>query len=230
MRRIAGGSDGALQHRTRHVIGAIGRAALAAHLIGFEINILERIEGNIDRHVDGFGDRTVDMFLRRRLHRQMIVRGKRLRIDEIIRQCGFLAEARAERAIGIIADIFLAARAIGVQNLARIMIGEHRLDAARHIVREQRDRAGRRDGGEQRVADAMRGDGIANVLRQLRDEGPREIFVARRTAGTRLFPSRFRRMPHRPHGSVSTASARSARHFPASHSACGRRSAHRQGR
>ncbi len=104
------------EHRPGHVIGAIGGAALAAAFIGLEIDIFESLERNARGHIDGLGDRAVDMLLRRRLHRQMIVRRKRLGVDEIIGQRRVFAETRAEGAPGIIAHLFLAARAIGLQH------------------------------------------------------------------------------------------------------------------
>ena len=56
----------------------------------------EVVERDFRRHVDRLGNRAVDVFLRHRLHREMIVRRKHLCVDEVLGQRSVLAERRAK--------------------------------------------------------------------------------------------------------------------------------------
>ena len=112
------------------------------------------------------------------LYRQMIARCQCAGIDEIIWQGGLCTEAFAEQAIGVIAHLLLAARAIGAQHMAGVAIGEDGLHPARHIAGEQRNGAGRRDGGDKSVANAVGRDLPADFRRQGGDEGPRQKSLA----------------------------------------------------
>src|SRR5690606_36551923 len=57
-----------------HLVGAIGGATLAALLISLQINILEILEADIFRAIDGLRDGTVDIVLHGGLHAHMIGR------------------------------------------------------------------------------------------------------------------------------------------------------------
>ncbi len=165
-RRLGGGLFGGLghaQHRSGHVIGPVGGAALAAGLVGFHVDRLERLEGDVLGAVDGLGDGAVDPFLRRRLHPHMFQRRKGLGVHEILGQIA-IAEAVAPHLHGVIDHLFFGAAAILLQHLAGIGIGKDGLDPRRHVARIKRNRAGGRDGGQQRIADAMVPDGLAHVV------------------------------------------------------------------
>ena len=58
----------------------------------------------------------------------------------------------------MILDLFLARRAIGVPDLARVGISEDRLDPRRDIPGQKRGRPGRSDRSQATVAQAMLGD------------------------------------------------------------------------
>jgi hypothetical protein len=77
---------------------------------------------------------------------------------------GLLALEAPEQAIGVVAHLLLAARAVGLQHGPRIGETEHRLEPGGDVVGEQRDRAGRRDRQHQAVADAVPGDRFPDVL------------------------------------------------------------------
>ena len=176
----AGFSAGALhfQHRAGHVVGPVGGAALAAQLIGLEIDVLEGLEGKIGRAVDGLGDGAVDVFLHRGLHHQMIAGRQRLGIDEAVGQRRVFALQLVEQAEGVVAHLLLAAAAVGHQDVAAVFEAEHRLQARGDVVGEERDGAGGRDGGEQRVADAVAGDAVPQILLQLADRFAGQKLVA----------------------------------------------------
>ena len=92
----------------------------------------------------------------------MLKRLQGLRIDEIIgKLC--VAHLVAPHLHGIVDHFFFGARAIFLQNFARVGIGKDRLNPRRHIAGVKADRAGRRDAGQQRVANAMLCNCIAHI-------------------------------------------------------------------
>ncbi len=218
------------QDRAGHFVGAIGGAALAAQLIGAEIHVLEPLEREIDRDVDGLRDRAVDVFLHRRLHHQMVGGRQRLGVDEIIGQRRAFAALTPEQAIGVVGHVLFLAAAVRHQDVARVVEAEHRLEPRRDIVGEDRDRAGRRHGGQERVADAVRGDGVAQILLELNHAFAGEIGVAVEQAGTRPSPAPIPPRRDRPRGGWRASRSRSGLPPRPSHSARRIRSARRRGR
>ena len=107
----------------------------------------------------------------------MVVGAEALRIDEGVGQGRVLAEHPPVQAEGVVGNFFLAALAVGHQDVARVLEGEHGLQARGDVVGEQRDRARRRHRGQQRVADAVLRDGVLDVLIQRLDMLAREIGV-----------------------------------------------------
>ncbi len=132
------------QNRARDRIGAIGGAALAALIPGSHVDFLEVIKADVFRAVDGLGNRRVDPFLRSGLHADMVQRRQGLRVHEIVGQGGVTLQV-APQPHGIVDHLFLGARAVLLQHLARIGIGKDRLDTRRDIARIKADGAGRRD-------------------------------------------------------------------------------------
>ncbi|MPL67195.1 hypothetical protein SDC9_12885 [bioreactor metagenome] len=164
------------QHRAGHVVRPVGGAALAAGFEGFHVDVLELLEGNVLGAVDRLRDRGVDPFLRRRLHPHMVERGEGLGVDEIVGQCRIALQV-APHLHGIIDDLLLGARAVLLQHLALVGIGEDRLDARADIARIKRDRPGGRDRGQQRVADTMGPDRRAHILVHLQHVAGGEVFL-----------------------------------------------------
>ena len=142
-------------NRTRDRIGTESRAALEAQIVGFLVDRLEVLERRLGGNVDGLGNRTVDVFLHRGLHRQMGCRRKRLRRHENIRERNIPAVDPPPQGGGIVGHLFRGPRTVGQQNFPLVAGAENRLDAARHIAGQQRNRAGRGDRRQQPVADAM---------------------------------------------------------------------------
>ncbi len=62
------------------------RATLEPLLVGVEVDVLERIERKVARHVGGLRDRRIDPLLRRRLHGDVLARRDRVGGDEIFGQ------------------------------------------------------------------------------------------------------------------------------------------------
>ncbi len=75
----------------------------------------------------------------------------------------------------MVLDALLALGAVGLQHMAHIAEGEHRLDAGGDIVGQKRNGAGGRDRVQQRVADAVAADRGAHVLRQAADRLAGEV-------------------------------------------------------
>ena len=164
-----------LQHSTGHVVGTVGRAALAVLCIGLLVDALEGLEGNVARQVDGLGDRAVDMVLRRRLHREVIGGRQRLGIDEHVGWRRLVALHLAPDTERVVVDALLALGAVGLQHVAHVAEGEDRLDAGGHVVGQQGDRTGGRDRVQQRVADAVATDRGPRVFGQRPDRLARQI-------------------------------------------------------
>ena len=122
------------QNRTGDLVWPIGRAALATAIPCLKIDLLKIVKSDVLGAVDGFGDARIYPFLRRRLHAHVIERGQRLGVNEIVGQGG-VAEPFAPQLNGVILDFFLGARAVLLQNLARIGISEHWFDTTGNIAR-----------------------------------------------------------------------------------------------
>ena len=143
------------QHAAGHLVGPVGRAALAAHVPGLHVDVLERLEADIGGHVDRLGDGAVHPFLRRRLHLHVIASGSS--VCALTKWSGRSAspEFLAPDLHGVVHHLLLGARAVLLEHLAGVGIGEDRLDPGTHVAGIEADRAGGRDRGQQRVADAV---------------------------------------------------------------------------
>ena len=139
--------------------------------------------------------------------------GRRLQFlgsDEGPGQGRGLAMQLAEQPIGMIAHLFLAAAAVGPQDLAAHGEAEHRLQARRHVVGQQGNRAGRRHRGHQGVADPVAPDGLPQLRLQGGDALARQVglpVVERK--GALLAGQRHRRQiggaPEAPHPKLGQA-------------------------
>ncbi len=161
------------------VVRAKGRAALAALLVGIQINVLELLEGQVARDVDRLGDRAVHVFLEAGLDIDMRARRDLVGGRKILRQ-GALARGKvALQAIGVVLDrVLLVLVAMADAHAARVGEGEDRFEAARNVAGEERDGAGRRDRDQVRIADAVLADAAAQLLGQLLDKFALQIAFA----------------------------------------------------
>src|SRR3546814_15320488 len=78
---------------------------------------LEILEGHRFGAVDRLRDRAVDIVLRRRLHREVVARPERLRVDEGLGQRR-VREAGAVEGIGVVCDLDRVAGAVRMQDVA----------------------------------------------------------------------------------------------------------------
>ena len=167
-----------LQHGACDLVRPVGGAALAAHVIGHLVDILELLERQIDRDVDGLGDRAVDVFLHRRLHHHMVAGRQPLGIDEGVGQPRILPLQPAVEAQRVIGHRLFLAAAIGHQHGAGVFEAEYRLQPGRHIIGQDGNRAGRRDRGQQGIADTMRGNRFLHIRIQFADGLSGQVFLA----------------------------------------------------
>ena len=92
----------AAEHRARHGVGPIGGAALEAQIVGLQIDVLEGLEGDVGRTVDGLGDGAVDVALQGGLHLKVRARGQLLGGDEGRRQRRLAAEHLAKQRVRVV--------------------------------------------------------------------------------------------------------------------------------
>src|SRR3546814_17014844 len=97
-----------------------GGAALAAEVVGLLVDVLEGLEGDVGRQIDGLRHRAVDVALHRGLHDHMRGRLQSLRGHEGWRQRGVLSLQTAEQAVGMVAHLLLASAAVGPQDAAPV--------------------------------------------------------------------------------------------------------------
>ena len=121
-----GSSARRFQNRTGDFVGTVSGAALAAGIVGVQVDLLEILERNIRGNIDGFGNGTVHVFLGGGLHDDVIVWRKPLGIGEIRRQFRPFTECPSVQAVGVIAHLFVTPGAVGLHHVAGIGEGEHR--------------------------------------------------------------------------------------------------------
>ena len=176
------------QHRTGHLVGTEGGAALAAEFIAQLVDIAEGIKGKLLGTVDGLGNGTVHVFLRRRLHHHVISGAEALGVHETVGQGHSLALELAELAIGVIGHFFRLAAAVGLQHIAGIAVGEDGLDPRGNIVGIKGDGPRGRDGGEQSVADAVFSDCLAHFVLKTAHGFTGKVFLGVEQGKRPLFP------------------------------------------